>query len=239
IVGGHDAQVGAWPWLVSLQVHQGASRFVHICGGVLIREDVVLSAAHCASGRMDPYSWRAVLGVHNLWKHEKHTAKRKIRNITVHPEYRREMSGSDLALFELAAAVPYGELIQPICLPPPHLHLARTNLSSSCFISGWGRTKEKGKTSAVLKEAQVEIIPSRVCNRSEAYGGAVSDNMICAGSASGGTDTCQGDSGGPLACYHPSTTRYYLVGIASFGVGCGRERFPGIYVRVSHYRNWI
>uniref|UniRef100_A0A8B9G941 Peptidase S1 domain-containing protein n=1 Tax=Amazona collaria TaxID=241587 RepID=A0A8B9G941_9PSIT len=97
----------------------------------------------------------------------------------------------------------------------------------------------EGKISAVLQEAQVEILPSDVCNSSDAYGGLLNDNMICAGSLAGGTDTCQGDSGGPLACYHPPTNRHYLMGIASFGVGCGRPRFPGVYVRLSQYRRWI
>ncbi|KFQ25726.1 Transmembrane protease serine 12, partial [Merops nubicus] len=229
---------GAWPWLVSLQIHQTGACFAHICGGVLINEDSVLTAAHCITQWKDPYSWRAVLGVHNIWKHGKHAAKRNIRSITVHPEFEREIFLNDIALFKLASAVRYSDYIQPICLPPAHLPLDRDN-QTQCFISGWGRTAEKGKNSAVLKEAQVEIIPSSVCNGSEAYRGTVNDDMICAGSPAGGTDACQGDSGGPLACHHLSTNKYYLVGIASFGVGCGRQKFPGIYVRVSQYRSWI
>nr|XP_026654385.1 plasminogen-like [Zonotrichia albicollis] len=67
----------------------------------------------------------------------------------------------------------------------------------------------------------------------------MSDKALCAGAWAGGTDSCQGDSGGPLVCYHADTDRYYLIGIASFGVGCGRPRYPGIYVRLSQYRKWI
>ncbi|KFW02388.1 Transmembrane protease serine 12, partial [Eurypyga helias] len=186
----------------------------------------------------NPRSWRAVLGAHNLRKHGKHAVTRSIRSITVHPEFKRETFENDIARFELAPAVRYSDYIQPICLPPAHLHPQAHN-DTECFISGWGHTAEKGKMSAVLKEAQVEIIPSSVCNSSDAYRGLVNNNMICAGSPSGGTDTCQGDSGGPLACYHPSTNRYYLIGIASFGVGCGRPKFPGIYVRLSQYRRWV
>ncbi|KFV04590.1 Transmembrane protease serine 12, partial [Tauraco erythrolophus] len=238
IVGGHNARLGAWPWAVSLQSHQTGPRFAHVCGGVLVNKKSVLTAGHCVTGRKDPYSWRAVLGVHNLWKHGKHTARRYIRSITVHPDFKRETFENDIALFELDAAVRYSDYIQPICLPPAHLY-SNTDNETECFISGWGRTAEKGKISAVLKEARVEIIPSSVCNKSDAYGGVVNNNMICAGSRFGGTDTCQGDSGGPLACYHPGTNKHYLIGIASFGVGCGRPKFPGIYVRLSHYRRWI
>ncbi|NXE81796.1 TMPSC protease, partial [Cochlearius cochlearius] len=238
IVGGHDALTGAWPWSVSLQIHQAGVQFAHVCGGVLVNEKSVLTAGHCVTGREDPYSWRVVLGVHNLWKHGKHAAKRNIKSITVHPEFKRETFENDIALFELDSAVRYSDYIQPICLPPAQLH-PDTDNETECFISGWGRTAEKGKTSATLKEAQVEIIPFSICNRSDAYGGVVNNNMLCAGSPLGGTDTCQGDSGGPLACIHPSTNKYYLMGIASFGVGCGRPKYPGIYVRLSQYGRWI
>ncbi|XP_010074920.1 PREDICTED: transmembrane protease serine 12-like, partial [Pterocles gutturalis] len=238
IVGGQDAPSGAWPWSVSLQLRQPGARYVHVCGGVLVNANAVLTAAHCLTGRTNRYSWRAVLGVHNLWKPQKHAAQRKIRSIAVHPEFKADTFENDIALFELDSAVRYNDYIQPICLPPAHLLPFMYN-ETECFISGWGRTKEKGKASAVLKEARVEIIPSSICNSSYAYGGLINDNMICAGSLSGGTDTCQGDSGGPLACYLPYTNTYYLVGIASFGIGCGRPRFPGIYVRLSEYRTWI
>ncbi|KAM9514682.1 transmembrane protease serine 12 [Guaruba guarouba] len=344
ILGGHDAPVGAWPWLVSLQLSRGGGRFSHVCGGVLVSRNSVLTAGHCFTGRRyegcchlflvtvrraqkgskaspeqkanqrcsefsyiaaamaaaqhgmqsyvfgsqdvldthcwlgsgqplafslyleqlccisalttvafpvvlttaaqsahsfrDPYTWRAVLGVHNLRQHSAHTTRRYIRSIAVHPEFKRDTFENDIALLELSSAVRYGSTIQPICLPPAHLHPHSHN-GTECFITGWGRKKEKGKISAVLQEAQVEIIPSDVCNSSDAYGGLLNDNMICAGSLWGGIDTCQGDSGGPLACYYPPTNRYYLIGIASFGVGCGRPRFPGIYVRFSQYRRWI
>ncbi|KFQ23020.1 Transmembrane protease serine 12, partial [Mesitornis unicolor] len=235
IVGGQDALVGAWPWAVSLQVYQGCASFTHICGGVLLSNNSVLTAGHCVTGRKDPNKWRAVLGIHNLWKHGQHTAKRRIRSIIVHPEFKTETFENDIALFQLYSAVRYSDYIQPVCL---HLHPYIDN-ETECFVSGWGRTAEKGKVSAVLKEAQVDIIPSSVCNASDAYAGLINEKMICAGSMSGGIDTCQGDSGGPLVCYHRGTNKYYLIGISSFGFGCGRPKFPGIYVRLSPYVGWI
>ncbi|NWS76355.1 TMPSC protease, partial [Crotophaga sulcirostris] len=238
IVGGQVAPLGAWPWAVSLQRSRANGRFAHICGGVLLNHSSVLTAGHCLIGRMDVYSWRAVLGTQNLWKHGKHRVIRNIRSITVHPKFNRKNFENDLALFQLYSAVRYSNYIQPACLPPANLSLAVEN-QTECFIVGWGQTTEKGKLSPLLKEARVEIIPLSVCNSPTSYGGLVNENMICAGSQFGGTDSCKGDSGGPLVCYHPCTNKYYLFGISSFGIGCGRPRFPGIYVRLSQYRHWI
>uniref|UniRef100_A0A8B9TF76 Peptidase S1 domain-containing protein n=1 Tax=Anas platyrhynchos TaxID=8839 RepID=A0A8B9TF76_ANAPL len=187
IVGGHDAEVGAWPWSVSLQIHHVGAKFAHICGGTLVSENSVVTAGHCTTGRKDPYFWRAVLGTHNLWKHGKHAARRSIRSIIVHPEFDRETFENDIALFHLNSAVRYSYYIQPICLPSAHLYLY-IGQETECFISGWGRYS---KTPSVLQEAQVEIIPHSACNNSDAYGGMINNNMICAGSPLGGIDSCQ------------------------------------------------
>ncbi|XP_005062119.1 PREDICTED: transmembrane protease serine 12 isoform X1 [Ficedula albicollis] len=253
---------------------------MHLCGGVLLSRRAVLTAGHCVDGRTDPCSWRAVLGAHNLQKHGPFTARRRIRRIIVHSQFKRETFENDVALFELRSAVRYSLYIQPMCLPPAALAPQLESNSSDCYISGWGRTAEKGtvtiekqksrcsgvlllmlllqnprqtqvlkplthignrqgKTSSVLKEAQVGILPPSLCNSSQGYAGLVDHRALCAGAWAGGTDTCQGDSGGPLVCYQPDTDKYFLVGIASFGVGCGRPRYPGIYVRLSQYRPWI
>uniref|UniRef100_A0A674GJS2 Peptidase S1 domain-containing protein n=1 Tax=Taeniopygia guttata TaxID=59729 RepID=A0A674GJS2_TAEGU len=93
--------------------------------------------------RRDPCSWRAVLGVHNLQKHSPQTARRRIRRIMVHSEFKRETFENDVAVFELRSAVRYSLSIQPACLPPAAL-LPPLENSSDCSISGWGRTSEKG-----------------------------------------------------------------------------------------------
>lgn len=186
----------------------------------------------------DPYYWRVVIGLHDISRPERHTVKHSVREIIVHSEFRIETFENDIALFKLYKSVSYNDYIQPICLPFVHIHL-NINNQTKCFISGWGSISEKGEGSPILQEAQVDIIPSDICNGFEWYEGMVNNNMFCAGFESGGIDSCQGDSGGPLVCYHLDTSKYYLIGITSFGFGCGRPKLPGIYVRVSRYRRWI
>nr|XP_025044528.1 transmembrane protease serine 12 isoform X2 [Pelodiscus sinensis] len=186
----------------------------------------------------DPYYWRVMIGLHDTSRPERHTVKRRVRDIFVHSQFQMETFENDIALFKLYKSVRYNDYIQPICLPATHFNL-NINNQSTCFLSGWGSISEKGQGSPILQEAQVDIIPSNICNGFEWYAGMVNNNMFCAGFESGGVDSCQGDSGGPLACYNQDTSKYYLIGITSFGFGCGRPKLPGIYVRVSRYRRWI
>uniref|UniRef100_A0A8C8SH90 Peptidase S1 domain-containing protein n=1 Tax=Pelusios castaneus TaxID=367368 RepID=A0A8C8SH90_9SAUR len=242
IVGGHDAQLGAWPWQVSLQVYQYGVGFKHLCGGSLINEYSVLTAAHCA--RRSHYlklRWtplQIVIGLHDTSRPERYTVKRSVRKIIVHSEFQIETFENDIALFKLSKSVNYNDYIQPICLPFAHMPLTINN-QTTCFISGWGSISEKGKYLLPTLEAQVDIIPSDICNSFEWYAGMVNNNMFCAGFETGGIDSCQGDSGGPLVCYNPDASKYYLIGITSFGFGCGRPKLPGIYVRVSQYKSWV
>ncbi|XP_042307155.1 transmembrane protease serine 12-like isoform X2 [Sceloporus undulatus] len=236
IIGGRDAQLGAWPWQVSLQIcHPHIREYRHVCGGSLINNNLVLTAAHCIKNYRDPDIWRAVIGLHHLYKDNSYTVKRQVKAILIHSDFQLGTYDNDVALFKLVTFVKYNPYIQPICLPETSLLSDET----PCYISGWGKTKENGQGEHILQEAQVDIIPLSICNKFDWYGGAISWNMICAGSESGKVDSCQGDSGGPLVCYFPNVTKYYLIGITSAGIGCGRPKYPGLYVRTVKYRSWI
>ncbi|XP_025030944.1 transmembrane protease serine 12-like [Python bivittatus] len=183
----------------------------------------------------NPYFWRAVFGLHHLYHHGYYTIKSDIKAIIIHARFRSDTYENDVALFKLQNPVTYNDYIQPVCLPHSLLFLSN---DTPCYITGWGSTKEEGHSKYILQEAQVVVIPQYICNRYDWYAGAITWNMLCAGSESGDVDSCQGDSGGPLMCYFQEFTKYYLVGITSFGVGCGRPKLPGIYVRLINYRNW-
>ncbi|XP_062977533.1 transmembrane protease serine 12-like [Elgaria multicarinata webbii] len=236
IIGGHEAQLGAWPWQVSLQVYRLGLGFLHICAGSLITNDSVLSAAHCTRKKLSPEIWRAVFGLHHLYKHSTYAIKRRVRAITVHTWYNRETYENDVALFKLSKPIIYNDYIQPICLPDKSLRLTK---DTECYIAGWGMQREDGTGTLQLQEAKIRIIPLDICNRYDWYGGSVSSNNLCAGSETGRVDSCQGDSGGPLMCGFQNNAKYYLIGITSYGYGCGRPKLPGIYVNISKYRSWV
>ncbi|XP_036617093.1 transmembrane protease serine 12-like [Trichosurus vulpecula] len=238
IIGGHRAQSGSWPWIVSLQVMTFANQFTHLCGGSLIKKKWVITAAHCLENYRDPQVWRAVVGDNNLFQSAQTSKKIQIDTIIIHPHFIPEKYINDIALFHLKRAVNYNNYIQPICLPFFDF-LPNLTRRTRCFISGWGQTREKGHYSPTLQEAEVHYIPRNTCNSEESYDEVVPYTSFCAGEEDGSVDTCMGDSGGPLMCYIPESRRYFLMGITSFGYGCGKKHFPGVYTRVQFYKMWV
>ncbi|KAJ7317884.1 hypothetical protein JRQ81_004046, partial [Phrynocephalus forsythii] len=236
IIGGHDAQPGAWPWQVSLQVYRFGVGYHHVCGGSLINNNTVLTAAHCIKKWKNPNFWRVVTGLHHLFKYQTHTLKYLVQAIMIHSNFKMDSYENDIAVIKLQKSVKFNDYIQPICLPDSSFLITK---DTSCYITGWGSITEKGQATYMLQEAEVDIIPLYICNRVDWYAGEISWNMMCAGSVGGDIDSCQGDSGGPLTCYFPNKMKYYLLGITSYGVGCGRPRLPGIYVRIQHYKHWV
>ncbi|KAJ0061870.1 hypothetical protein NL108_013393, partial [Boleophthalmus pectinirostris] len=189
IVGGVDAAKGAWPWIVSLW---WSGR--HVCGGTLIGEDWVLTAAHCVYGKnMHVERWQAVLGLSaQSQPSSPEVQSRPIKRIIIHPLYDRRIKRADITLMQLQEPVSFSDYVQPVCLaeldPPP---------GTLCSIAGWGRLSSGGSLPDVLQEAQVPLVPQTLCQEQlPQYN--ISDLMLCAGREEGGTDTCQGDSGGPL-----------------------------------------
>ncbi|XP_078012974.1 transmembrane protease serine 12-like [Phascolarctos cinereus] len=238
IIGGHDARIGAWPWIVSLQFVKAFNKSVHLCGGSIIKENWILTAAHCFKISRQPELWIAVIGVNSILQNPMKDKKIQIDFIIIHPEFKHNTFENDIALIHLKDAVTYNDFVQPICLPFFN-DMPTLDDTKRCFISGWGKRTEEGTLTPLLQEAEIHVIPWDVCNAVGSYSGRVPNTSFCAGESCGNVDTCMGDSGGPLMCYFPENERFVLMGVTSAGAGCGRPLFPGIYTEVQLYETWI
>ncbi|XP_070611026.1 acrosin-like [Erythrolamprus reginae] len=229
---------GMWPWLVSIQIPSSKGTR-HSCGGSLLSEHWVLTAAHCFKTKKSSlHLWRIVLGATDLSELPYDAQTHSVSKVVLHQNYNPLTEENDIALIKLDSPVTYNDYVQPACLPRVTMG-SETNFTA-CFATGWGITAENSvKTSDVLQEAKVNLLDSEKCNSSDWYNGAMSPHTLCAGYEEGGIDTCQGDSGGPLMCKTSPESLFYILGITSWGKGCGEANSPGIYTSVQHFLEWI
>jgi len=227
IVGGHDAALGQWPWMVALAVKNVFPYDGQFCGGTLISPTWVITAAHCMQGET-VRTLDVIANIHDLT--EDNGQRVAVKRIIVHPAYDAGSEDNDLALLQLTAPVQ-----DAVSLP---LIQGTAKLDGiSATVIGWGLLNEKEDTyPGILQEVSVPIKSDALCKLS--YGESrITDSMMCAGLAAGGKDTCSGDSGGPLMI--TQGRNWVLAGITSWGTGCARPNRYGVYTRVSRFIDHI
>ncbi|XP_043246371.1 serine proteinase stubble-like [Amphibalanus amphitrite] len=244
VTGGFASVQGRWPWMAMLGKLE-SSNITWLCGGSIIDEYHILTAAHCALER--PNIVR--VGGHNIeldFRSGDRSERHEVAKLTLHPQYRPPRSYHDIAIVTLRRALVYSRFVRPICLPPPDLKLRR---GMAAKITGHGYQEfNAGELSAQLREAQIQLVRRKFCNASYArlgraffdkYPSGVLSHIICAGDEKGGVDACQGDSGGPLVQHNEATNTYHQIGVISSGFGCGNPEYPGLYVSVKHHLKFI
>jgi len=232
VVGGHDATPPV-PHIVSLKwvvITAGA----HLCGGCIISNEWVLTAAHCILGVPGIGSFEASAGRHNIGMATEPSEQRRMADHNyVHPDYAGDVNPHDIGLIHFPIPFVYNAFVSAMALPPPG-----SITTGDATLYGWGSTSTTALPTMpdILQTVTKPILPMPQCEA--AFGGPgaspLHPNNLCTGPLTGGISACSGDSGGPLIQHN------LIIGIVSWGViPCGSVGAPSVYVRVSAYIPWI
>ncbi|XP_078400289.1 chymotrypsinogen A-like [Cetorhinus maximus] len=222
VVNGEEAVPGSWPWQVSLQTDSSW----HFCGGSLINENWVVTAAHCGVSTAD----FVIVGAHDKSsKQELSQKSMSVAKVITHPKWNSFTNNYDVAVVKLATPAQFSRQVAPVCLAA-----AADNYPAGmkCVTTGWGRSRAY-RTPDKLQQAVLPLLTNANCK--QYWGSKITDIMICAGAS--GASSCMGDSGGPLVCQ--KNKAWNLVGIVSWGSGSCSTSKPGVYARVTELRGWI
>ena len=231
IIGGSPIEITSAPWQVLLRIN-GTTQ----CGGAIISDSWILTAAHCMNG-MGPGQVEAYVGVTDQNRLTRDRLA-PVSQVIVHPNWNPATYANDLALIGLAAPLAFSPSVQQVALPLVQDANAWPASGEQATISGWGSTTPNGASSALLRSATVQILSAPSEAKCGEYGTSyVPGNHVCAGIPQGGVDACQGDSGGPLTVGYNGTP--VLAGIVSSGSGCADPKFPGLYSRVTSFLPWL
>jgi len=239
-----DSEYGEYPWHVGIfsSLRRGDSS-EYLCGGALIDSQHILTAAHCVKS-FYPEELHIRLGDWDVNSNMEPYAHMEfaVDSIFIHEWFFSASLQNDLAILRLSRHVNWKKLpqVSPVCLPSPgHFHPG-----DKCWVTGWGQDafEGAGELQARLQEVDVPLVGPGECQAALRRSGLgrrfrMHPGWICAGGEEG-KDACSGDGGGPLVCPGPDG-RMELVGLVSWGIGCGEEGLPGVYTNIAQYNNWI
>uniref|UniRef100_A0A8C2WUS0 Zmp:0000001329 n=1 Tax=Cyclopterus lumpus TaxID=8103 RepID=A0A8C2WUS0_CYCLU len=226
IVGGVLEKPGGSPWQVLVCRSDGYG----FCGGTLVSDRWVVSAAHCLEQTAD----HVTIGDYDKRRPDPGEQVIKVQKVFVHPHFHSFTFDSDIALLYLARPVVRSPTAVPACLPDPHL--SRYLEDNRGVVTGWGVTHYLGRSSSrFLRKVTLPVISYRDCIASTEQ--VITDNMFCAGYLDVGMDACSGDSGGPFVVNYRGT--WFLTGVVSWGEQCAQRGKYGVYARLGNFLNWI
>ncbi|NP_001108166.1 granzyme 3, tandem duplicate 3 precursor [Danio rerio] len=231
IIGGKVAKAHSRPYMASIQINKH-----HTCGGMLIRDDYVLTAAHCLNRGV--YSGRGhlevVLGAHNISKHEQNQQRIQVKKYIRHPMFQRNKEKDysyDIMLLKLKNKAKISKFVKVISLPKKN---GKIPANVKCSVAGWGLTKPKAElASDVLEEVTLKLQFDFECKTmwQQHFN---TERMIC--SVSDGKHAfCQGDSGGPLIC----NTKPQAIVSYTFEGNCINKQYPQVFLKISYFLPWI
>ncbi|XP_051522223.1 coagulation factor IX [Myxocyprinus asiaticus] len=227
IVGGQLQGQGGSPWQVLLR---RADEY-GFCGGSLINERWVVTAAHCLQQAPD----HVTIGDYDKMRPDKDEQKIKVEKVVLHPHFHEYTFDSDIALLYLSKPVTRGPYATPACLPNALLAERLLKPGEHGLVSGWGATRYMHGSSRFLRKVVLPVVDQMNCIQSTEQ--VITDNMFCAGFLMAEIDACTGDSGGPFIVNYRGT--WFLAGVVSWGERCAAEGKYGVYTRLGNFLPWI
>ncbi|XP_075429363.1 coagulation factor IX [Ascaphus truei] len=230
IVGGTESAKGEFPW----QAHLVNKNRAGFCGGTIINEKWIVTAAHCF---LTGGEFTVVVGEHNTEVSDGTEQYLKVSQVILHPTYNASQNkyNNDIALIELEKPMELNSYATPICIGDWDFTENLLKKVAVSMVTGWGDVRFQGRPATVLQKLMVPYIDRATCKKSSRF--SVFVNMFCAGYADQARDSCQGDSGGPHVTEYNNV--WFLTGITSWGEKCAQKDKFGVYTRVSKFTTWI
>ncbi|KAK3531404.1 hypothetical protein QTP70_018201 [Hemibagrus guttatus] len=227
IVGGMLQRQGGSPWQALLR-NKDENGY---CGGTLISQRWVVTAAHCLQETPD----HVTLGDYDKFRRDEDEQRIKVEKVVAHPHFHDYTFDSDIALLYLAEPVVFSSVVSPVCLPNAHLAKRLEKPGENGLVTGWGATRYLGRASRFLMKVSLPVVDQKDCMDSTDQ--VITDNMFCAGFLHAEKDACSGDSGGPFVVNYRGT--WFLTGVVSWGEQCAANGKYGVYTRISNFLHWI